>query len=160
MKYLRLIYPLLGFPPFLTAKLQISAPSVFPQGGWVISHLLSCSLLLSAIYGIYDYKPRKETATYRGLRSIVSNMQIYTVWRRFYHSTTDMRHSTTPEYPSENPDKDSKEYDLQLLESQTNHNAVASSKVRAIESMRTWKWRYFLYAGYVGMFHCVSDRSN
>lgn len=52
---------------------------------------------------------------------------------------------------STNPDvSETKDPQVDLVESQsTDYDAVAFSKIRATESMRTWRGKYFVYAGYV-----------
>lgn len=57
----------------------------------------------------------------------------------------DEQLTTSPEVLEETKDPQ-----VNLVESQSaGYDAVAFSKIRATESMRTWKGRYFVYAGYV-----------
>lgn len=52
-----------------------------------------------------------------------------------------------PTSPDVSETKDPK---VDLVESQSaDYDAIAFSKIRATESMRTWKGRYFVYSGYV-----------
>lgn len=77
-------------------------------------------------------------------------MSLPNAWKKLCSwtaDTADKRHSTATEDSNE---KIKDDIGVGSVESQTaDYDAAAFSKIRAIECMRTWKGRYFLYAGYV-----------